>query len=50
MLLDDSIARSGFAAISTYHFGNPDFTNSDPMLMRYRGQLPFVALQDAHGP
>ncbi len=58
MLLDDSLQSQslwlsqsfGFAAISTYHFGNPDFTNSDPMLMRYRGQLPFVALQDAHGP
>src|SRR5262245_1664956 len=50
MLLDDSIKQGGFAAISTFHFGNPDFTNSDPMLMRYRGQLPFVALQDAHGP
>jgi hypothetical protein len=49
MLLDDSIARGGFAAISTFHFGNPDFTNSQPFLMRYRGQLPFVALQDAHG-
>jgi hypothetical protein len=50
MLLDDSIARGGFAAISTFHFGNPDFTNSQPFLMRYRGQLPFVSLQDAHGP
>lgn len=42
--------HGGFAAISTFHFGNPDFTNSDPTLMRWRGQLPFVALQDAHGP
>ncbi len=49
MLLDDSLARGGFAALSTFHFGNPDFTNSQPFLMRYRGQLPFVALQDAHG-
>jgi prenyltransferase beta subunit len=49
MLLDDSIQRGGFAAISTFHFGNPDFTNSEPFLMRYRGQIPFVALQDAHG-
>ncbi|HEY2411751.1 MAG TPA: prenyltransferase/squalene oxidase repeat-containing protein [Pirellulaceae bacterium] len=55
MLLDDSIKDSlllntGYAAISTFHFGNPDFTNTEPFLMRYRGQIPFVALQDAHGP
>jgi prenyltransferase beta subunit len=50
MLLDDSIERGGFAAISTFHFGNPDFTNTEPFLNCYRGQLPFVALQDAHGP
>jgi hypothetical protein len=49
MLLDDSLARGGFAAISTFHFGNPDFTNSEPFLKRYRNQLPFIALQDAHG-
>jgi hypothetical protein len=50
MLLDDSVERGGFAAISTYHFGNPDFTNSEPFLHRWRGKIPFVALQDAHGP
>jgi prenyltransferase beta subunit len=64
MLLDDSLPHyysysgakeqgrvwGGFAAISTFHFGNPDFTNSDPTLMRWRGQRPFVGLQDAHGP
>lgn len=49
ILLDDSLQRGGFAAISTFHFGNPDFTNSEPFLKRYRMQLPFVALQDAHG-
>jgi hypothetical protein len=51
LLLDDSLLyrNSGFAAISTYHFGNPDFTNTEPFLMRYRGVIPFVALQDAHG-
>jgi len=47
--LDDSIGRGGYAAISTFHFGNPDFTNSSPFLSRYRGQIPFIALQDAHG-
>ncbi len=49
LFLDDSIRRGGFAAISTFHFGNPDFTNSEPFLNRYRSQIPFVALQDAHG-
>jgi hypothetical protein len=46
MLLDDG----AYAAISTFHFGNPDFTNSEPFLHRWRGRIPFVALQDAHGP
>jgi hypothetical protein len=55
MLLDDSLKNgmlrnAGYAAISAFHFGNPDFTNTEPFLMRYRGQIPFVALQDAHGP
>jgi hypothetical protein len=49
LYLDDSIVRGGYAAISTFHFGNPDFTISQPFLQRYRGQIPFVALQDAHG-
>jgi hypothetical protein len=49
MYLDDSLARGGYAAISTFHFGNPDFTNTEPFLGGYRGQIPFVALQDAHG-
>ena len=49
LYLDDSLARGGYAAISTFHFGNPDFTNSEPFLQRWRGQIPFVALQDAHG-
>ena len=49
LLLDDSVERGGYAAISTFHFGNPDFTNSEPFLHRWRGKVPFVALQDAHG-
>ncbi len=49
MYLDDSVQRGGYAAISTFHFGNPDFTNSEPFLQRWRGQIPYVALQDAHG-
>lgn len=48
-LLDDSLTRGGFSAISTFHFGNPDFTYSEPFLYRYRGQLPYIGLQDAHG-
>jgi hypothetical protein len=48
LFLDDSLAR-GYTAISTFHFGNPDFTNSEPFLHRYRGRIPFVALQDARG-
>lgn len=47
--LDDSLLRGGYAAISTFHFGNPDFTYTEPFLCRYRGQIPFVGLQDAHG-
>ncbi len=49
MFLDDSLERGGFAAISTYHFGNPDFTNSEPFLHRWRSKIPYIALQDAHG-
>lgn len=49
LFLDDSLQRGGYAAISTFHFGNPDFTNSEPFLHRWRGQIPYVALQDAHG-
>jgi hypothetical protein len=49
LYLDDSAERGGYAAISTFHFGNPDFTNSEPFLHRWRGQIPYVALQDAHG-
>lgn len=49
LYLDDSVERGGYAAISTFHFGNPDFTNSEPFLHRWRGQIPYVTLQDAHG-
>jgi hypothetical protein len=49
LFLDDSIERGGYAAISTFHFGNPDFTNTEPFLSQYRGHIPFIALQDAHG-
>lgn len=49
VVLDESVEHGGYAAISTFHFGNPDFTNSEPWLNRYHGKLPFIALQDAHG-
>ncbi len=49
MYLDDSVERGGYAAISTFHFGNPDFTNTEPFLNRWRGQIPYIGLQDAHG-
>jgi len=49
LYLDDSLERGGYAGISTFHFGNPDFTNSEPFLTPYGQKIPFVALQDAHG-
>lgn len=49
IFLDDSLERGGYAAISTFHFGNPDLMNTEPFLQRWRGRIPFVALQDAHG-
>lgn len=48
-LLDESVERgSGYAAVSTFHFGNPDFIRSQPFLYHYQHRLPLVALQDAH--
>lgn len=49
ILLDDSVLRQGYAAISSFHF-ETDFVSNQPFVMRYRHHLPFVALQDAHGP
>ncbi len=49
LYLDDTLQRGGYAGISTFHFGNPDFTNSEPFLKHYSQQIPFIALQDAHG-
>lgn len=49
VVLDESVEHRGYAAVCTFHFGNPDFTNSEPWLNRYYGHLPFIALQDAHG-
>ena len=48
ILLDEAVERGTYAAVSSYHFGNENFLNTQPFLMRYQGVLPFVALQDAH--
>lgn len=48
ILLDESIKNGGYAAISTIHFSQ-NFLFFLPYLYQYRYQLPFVALEDAHG-
>lgn len=48
IILDESIKHGGFQAISTIHF-DQNFLFWLPYLYQYRYQLPFVALQDAHG-
>ncbi len=48
IILDESVQKGGYAAISTIHFGQ-NFSFWLPWLHEYRHQLPFVALQDAHG-
>jgi hypothetical protein len=48
VLLDEAVERGTYAAISSFHFGNENFLNTEPFLMRYQDVLPFVGLQDAH--
>lgn len=48
VLLDEAVERGTYAAISSYHFGNENFLNTQPFLMRYKDVLPFIALQDSH--
>jgi prenyltransferase beta subunit len=48
VLLDEAVETGTYAAISSFHFGNENFLNTQPFLMRYHDVLPFVALQDAH--
>lgn len=48
MILDESLDKGGFAAISTIHFGQ-NFSFWLPWLWQYRHRFPFIALQDAHG-
>jgi hypothetical protein len=49
VLLDEATERGTYAAISSFHFGNENFLDSQPFLMRWYGVLPMIALQDAHG-
>jgi hypothetical protein len=49
ILLDDSVERGGYAAISTFHFGCWNMAYTLPFVFHYRHTIPFVALQDAHG-
>ncbi|MCX5684126.1 MAG: prenyltransferase, partial [Planctomycetota bacterium] len=49
IVLDDTVARGGYAAISTFHFGCWNMAYTLPFVFRYRHTIPFVALQDAHG-
>jgi hypothetical protein len=48
ILLDEAVETGTYAAVSSFHFGNENFLNTQPFLMRYQDVLPFVALQDAH--
>jgi len=48
ILLDDSVERGGYAAISTFHFGCWNMAYTLPFVFRYRHVIPLVALQDAH--
>ncbi|HWR54593.1 MAG TPA: prenyltransferase/squalene oxidase repeat-containing protein [Bryobacteraceae bacterium] len=48
VLLDEAVETGTYGAVSSFHFGNENFLNTQPFLMRYQDVLPFVALQDAH--
>jgi len=50
LYLDDSLERGGYAGISTFHFGNPDFTNSEPFLTPYRARGDGSGAFRAGGP
>lgn len=49
VLLDDSLEHGGYAMLATFHM-KQNFVDFLPWSHRYRGRLPFVSLQDAHGP
>jgi hypothetical protein len=48
VLLDEAVETGTYSAVSSFHFGNENFLETQPFLMRYHDVLPFVALQDAH--
>ncbi|HTM47114.1 MAG TPA: prenyltransferase/squalene oxidase repeat-containing protein [Bryobacteraceae bacterium] len=48
VLLDEAVERGTYIAVSSFHFGNENFLNTQPYLMRYQDVLPFVGLQDSH--
>ncbi|MDO4627969.1 MAG: prenyltransferase/squalene oxidase repeat-containing protein [Planctomycetia bacterium] len=49
LLLDESLLHDGYAMLSTFHFGCHNMAWATPYIMRYRHEIPMVALQDAHG-
>lgn len=49
ILLDETLSTGGYVAVSTIHFSQ-NFLFFLPYLYQYRYSLPFIALQDAHGP
>jgi hypothetical protein len=48
MMMDASLEAPGFAAISTFHFNNPDFIASSPYLWHFQFRVPLISLQDNH--
>ena len=48
LLLDESVRRGGYDAISTFHFHDLNMAWTMPCVMRYQHDIPLVALQDAH--
>lgn len=49
IVLDDSLLRGGYSLLSTFHFGCHNMACTTPYLMRYRHEIPMIALQDSHG-
>lgn len=48
VLLDESVAHGGYDMLSTFHFWCHNMAQTLPFVMRYREEIPLVALQDAH--
>lgn len=47
VLLDDSLLKCGYGAISTFHFGCFNMAWTLPFVLRYQHAIPLVSLQDA---